>query len=354
VWPKIGLTALSLLLALLALEVSLRVAAGFTDRQPRLLDPALAVRESDPRAFLRKIQLSGNPDIVYELRPNFSGEGYRGEKVTINAAGFRGPLYPRPKSPRTVRIVGIGDSVMYGEGVSDDDVYLRHLSTRLNAEYPELRWEAVNTAVPGYNTTMEVETLRAKGLGYEPDLVIIDYVGNDTSLPNFLTKRVNAFTLTRSYLVNFVLERVRGRPYLEIVDAPRHVGGVAFVDDPGEAPEQYRHMVGVDAYRRVMHGLRLLRDERGFELLALTHGPSPDYFFETCRAEGIPFVTAWDATLAYMKEHGSPSFWDSDIVISKTDIHPSAIGHRLHAEVLFKYMRDSGLAERLVRRAQRH
>ena len=54
-----------------------------------------------------------------------------------------------------------------------------------------------------------------------------------------------------------------------------------------------------------------------------------------------------------MKEHGSPSFWDSDIVISKTDIRPSAIGHRLHAEVLFECMRDSGLAERLVRRAQR-
>jgi hypothetical protein len=199
---------------------------------------------------------------------------------------------------------------------------------------------------------MEVETLRAKGLDYGPDLVIIDYVGNDTHLPNFLTKRVNTFSLTRSYLVNFVLEKTNGSPYLEITHAPLNAAGTAFADDLDEAPEQYRHMVGVDAYRNTMHELRLLRDKRGFQLLALTHGPSPDYFLQTCRAEGIPLVTAWDATLAYMKEHGNRSFLDSDIVLSKTDIHPSPIGHRLHAEVLFKYMHDSGLAKQLVLQAQ--
>src|SRR5215472_12589199 len=134
-WQKIALTVVSLVLTLLGLEASLRVVASLTDHQPRLHDPGLTVPANEPRAFFLKIQLSGDPDIVYELRPNFSGEGYLGEKVTINAAGFRGPLYPRQKPPRTVRIVGIGDSVMYGQGVSDDDVYLRHLSRLLNAAY---------------------------------------------------------------------------------------------------------------------------------------------------------------------------------------------------------------------------
>lgn len=147
-------------------------------------------------------------------------------------------------------------------------------------------------------------------------------------------------------------ERIRGAPYLEIVDAPLNAAGNAFEDDPDKAPEQYRHMVGVGAYRKTMHELRLLRDKHGFQLIALTGGPGPDYFLQTCRDEGIPVVTGWDAFLAHMKEHGSGSFVESDIVLSKTDIHPSPIGHRLHADVLFRYMKESGLAEQLVRQAQ--
>ena len=330
-WHKIGLLALSLILTLLAFEASLRVAARLADRQPRLHDPALAAPANQPRALFHKIQLSRDPNIVYELRPNFSGEGYLGEKVTINAAGFRGLFYPKKKPPRTVRIVGLGDSVMYGQGVSDDEVYLVHLSRQLNAQYPDVTWEIVNTAVPGYNTTMEVETLRVKGLDYDPDLVIIHYIGNDIMLPNFLTERVSMFSLTHSHLINFILERIRGAPYLEIVDAPLNAAGNAFEDDPDKAPEQYRHMVGVGAYRKTMHELRRLRDKHGFQLIALTGGPGPDYFLQTCRDEGIPVVTGWDAFLAHMKEHGSGSFVESDIVLSKTDIHPSPIGHRLHA-----------------------
>ena len=54
---------------------------------------------------------------------------------------------------------------MYGDGVSDDEIFLRFLEERLEAEHPEVSWEIVNTAVGAYNTVIEVEVLRRAPLG---------------------------------------------------------------------------------------------------------------------------------------------------------------------------------------------
>lgn len=41
------------------------------------------------------------------------------------------------------------------------------------------RWQVINTAVPGYNTAMEVELRKAVGSGYEPQIVVLGFVVND-------------------------------------------------------------------------------------------------------------------------------------------------------------------------------
>src|SRR5262249_38307858 len=140
------------------------------------------------------IRLSKNRRIIYELIPRIS-LSFRNKRYTINAHGFRGPDYGDVKSYKSLRIVGLGDSVMWGWGVSDDEYYLALLSQYLNQSAPDgYSWEIINTAVPGYNTAMEAETLKEKGLHYDPELVIIDYVSNDLSLPNFIRKEENYFT----------------------------------------------------------------------------------------------------------------------------------------------------------------
>jgi hypothetical protein len=97
--------------------------------------------------------------------------------VTINAHGFRGPLYDASKGKKIACMVGLGDPLMFGWGVSDEEYYLALLSKYLNQSLPLVsNWEIINTAVPGYNTVMEVETLKVKALHYSPDLVIIDFL----------------------------------------------------------------------------------------------------------------------------------------------------------------------------------
>jgi hypothetical protein len=56
---------------------------------------------------------SDNPRIIYELQPNLAVLSHQ-KLVRTNAHGFRGPDYRLPKGDTILRIVGLGDSVMFG------------------------------------------------------------------------------------------------------------------------------------------------------------------------------------------------------------------------------------------------
>jgi hypothetical protein len=158
----------------------------------------------------KMIRISQDPEIIYELIPNLSGVTLKFKPVDINSDGFRGPVYPRQPRPGTIRILGIGDSVMFGWGVREEDSYLRVLEGMLSQHKSDTRFEVINTAVPGYNTAMEVATLEKRGLAFHPDLVIVGFVGNDLGLPNFIAHRDNYFSLTRSFLAEFLVSRFSG------------------------------------------------------------------------------------------------------------------------------------------------
>jgi len=165
-------------------------------KEAHLIDP-------NKEASLRRIiQLSDNPRIIYELIPNVRAL-FVSRHISINSDGFRGPENYSRQFDQIKRIVGLGDSLMFGWGVNDDEHFLALLAGYLNGLPPDgYRWEIVNTAVPGYNAVMEVETLKAKGLHLRPDLVIMAFVVNGLSLPNFIRKEENYLTLQKSFVLN--------------------------------------------------------------------------------------------------------------------------------------------------------
>ena len=57
-----------------------------------------------------------SPRIVYELIPNLRNARFVGAELTTNRDGFRGPECPGPKTRRSLRIVGLGDSVQIAIG----------------------------------------------------------------------------------------------------------------------------------------------------------------------------------------------------------------------------------------------
>ncbi|HUN59585.1 MAG TPA: SGNH/GDSL hydrolase family protein [Candidatus Binataceae bacterium] len=106
------------------------------------------------------------------------GESY----VRINADGFRGPDYARPKPPGVVRVAVLGDSYVEAIQVAEDKTFTAVIGREL-ANCPALkgkRVEALNFGVDGYGTAQELFSLRAKVWSYQPDIVVLAiFLGND-------------------------------------------------------------------------------------------------------------------------------------------------------------------------------
>jgi lysophospholipase L1-like esterase len=353
------LLALSLLFTALVAEGGLRLLAHF--RNQGLLSTALASPvpvPADGRASLgHMIRLSPNPRIIYEFKPDLDVT-FIEAPATINAAGFRGQLYPQAKPPGTLRIVGLGDSFMFGHGVGDREVYLKVVEDLLNQFAVGSRFEAVNTGVPGYNTVMEVETLKDKGLAYEPDVVLIHFVGNDIELPNFIRAEEPVLALDRSFLADLLRgaftpsSTVRGRLRRHGLQWSPQVGaGRRFVNDPDEAPPQYRSMVGWDAWDAAMEELAALAEEHRFRPLLVTFSVTfagrQQHVFEVAQRLGIDTLKVGDTFREYLDERGIDDYRGSPLAVGDDNTHPSALGHRIAARAIYRWLCEEQFAAEL-------
>ena len=348
------LLVLAVVSALAVLEIALRVlAASGPDpggRLEQLLERSRRAAPGDtddPVSLRGLVRPSTNPGIVYEARPGLRGR-FHGRPITINSRGMRDRELPLEKPPNTFRIAGLGDSVMFGWGVGQDETYLRVLERKLNAlPPPHPRFETLNFALPGYNTAMEVAAFEAKALDFDPDLVIIQFVNNDWGVPHFMRKPVEPWARDRSFLWDFVTARL-GRA------APAAEGGLLDGDLVGlegaeraEVLEPYRPMIGADGYRRAMKRLAGLTRPRGLPLVLLrgTCSEAQRRVIDEVAAEhGIHVldIGAWsDRVLA---ERGVPPTREAKraaLWVSADDHHPNALGHEIYATGL------AGTLERL-------
>lgn len=150
---------LSILIALLSLELSLR-----------MLDPWGARRMFDDFAVYWP-EVRANTQRSYWLPPGTYSYP-RGWQAMILSDGSRRVPATRPDA-RCVLVL-LGDSVTFGWGLNDGDTWANDLAKAL----PDVRM--INTGTNGYNTTDALHTLRTyPGV----DAYLYFYVGNDTNAP---------------------------------------------------------------------------------------------------------------------------------------------------------------------------
>jgi hypothetical protein len=109
----------------------------------------------------------------YLLEPN-QDYVWEGIPVHINSRGFRTEEFAVPKSANTYRILNLGDSVVFGWEVRQEDTYGKQLERSLNQREDGRRYEVINAGIPAWNLESERNFLLQEGLGYQPDLVILD------------------------------------------------------------------------------------------------------------------------------------------------------------------------------------
>jgi hypothetical protein len=96
--------------------------------------------------------------------------------LNTNAKGLRGKKdFSYTKNRGKLRILILGDSFTFGDEVSDDETYASYLQKML----PHV--EVINMGVHGYGHDQMLLLFKEEGVKYEPDIVILGFLGLDMS-----------------------------------------------------------------------------------------------------------------------------------------------------------------------------
>lgn len=123
------------------------------------------------------VRRSPNPRLRFELRPK--AIVHAEVEYRINGEGMRDVPRVREKAAGTRRVAVLGDSIAFGYWVAARDSFPAQLETLLGDAPGGAPVEVLNFGVPGYNLEQEIELLRARALGFAPDLVIFALCLND-------------------------------------------------------------------------------------------------------------------------------------------------------------------------------
>ena len=130
------------------------------------------------KVFRNKNIYQNNGKLGYRLSP-YLRANFEGHLLSVNSRGLRDREYDLKKKA-DLRILALGDSFTFGEGVEAEDTYVKVLEEILKSKYPDKKIEVINTGVPGYGNDQELQFLKKEGKNYKPDLVFVGfYVGND-------------------------------------------------------------------------------------------------------------------------------------------------------------------------------
>ena len=171
----------AVILPLVALELLFRILFAFKVAGPRF----------NPEEVLHRYSLV--PGLVYEMKPAFSIIDSHEVVVRTNAFGMRDDEYTLEKPEDVFRICLIGDSVSFGMYLPLEKTFAKLLEKRLNAQDTG-KFEVLNFAVAGYNSSQEAVTLKEKVLNFKPDMVIVAFCPNDDSYTDGLGAMSRAYS----------------------------------------------------------------------------------------------------------------------------------------------------------------
>jgi lysophospholipase L1-like esterase len=337
---RLGLILSGVLLALLALEVVLRV----WDPVPEVGSPLYGFYQSDP-------------DLGWRGRPNVRLRYHRPEfdtLVELDAEGWRQPDPPRPAGAAR-RVLVLGDSFTWGWGVSQGETLTDRLQARLGPAVA-----IVNRGVIGFGTAQEYLVLERELAAASYDTVALLFFindlddnrdGKDGHRPYFdlvdgqllprnqpALARISPLTIflkdhSRAYLfaefeLGMLKRRLRGKPDSERLY--REKPAVAIRDLPGYAVtarllEEMTRLVRAHGARLV---LVYVPQRSEFE------GDAPHSYVRTvhamiddvARRSGIAMI---DLTPAFRQQAQG-----GRALVFPIDAHWNAAGHALAADVL--------------------
>ena len=250
-----------------------------------------------------------------------SEQRYGNVTVTYNERGLRDrPILP--KGEGEFRILTLGDSIVYGWGVPQDQIFTVRLEQLLQNRLGRMV-RVINSGIGGYNTVQEVKYFKQEGITFHPDLVVLTYVENDIEeTPSHLISDVDAHTQSFPGLVVRTLQKLW---LCRLVD---HVLRYGFHVREDDRPMPLSDRKGWNDSMSAINELVSMCKAHNMPLMIFFYRHKVDtgnplLYDVVSHAKGIPVkdVGQWFAG------HDI-----STLILSKVDPHPNAEAHRMMAE----------------------
>ena len=345
---------------LLALPLGALAAEGLVrviglEAMPLTHTVGATIRKVDDPALGFANRVGASMRLEYRER---AGDPPRVVVMNVNQQGFRGPKVKRAKPSDVLRIACIGDSHTFGYGVADDETWPARLQVALGKKNADgRRIQVLNCGVSAHDTPQEVRWLETKVMGFNPDIVLLQYYVNDAAIrgladpgdPDPLValthpRREGALRTMRdvSRLFDVACDRVYRYQSLRVYAAERRAHYTE--GNPGWTAVR-------EALRRA-HELTTLEDVafgvvlfpflvRGDDFL--TSHDSFEIVKEFLARERIPFTDP------------EPAFLEVDVDgmrVSDMDYHANGAGYDLFAGEVADWVRQRGLVDPSTARDQ--
>ena len=288
---------------------------------------------------------------------------WEGVPVQINSHGLRGPEVPHAKPAGVVRILWLGDSVTFGDKMSDDADTFPFAATVMLTPIDAVRVEPINAGVSGYSTWQELQYFREEGLRYDPDLVVVDFVPNDVTEFLELTRFGGAWegwqlwytrsrlqqALGHSALVQFLtkgLAQVRfGGDVPGAARGEEVISGQALVDAPDRPDVQAAWERALEDLAEIVALARaksipvvLVVFPFAFQMERIDGTPPPQQTLRTfAAAHAVPFLDLLPRLQACAAAEGGTT---DDYFLDH--IHLTRHGHRVVAAAVAEFIATSG------------
>jgi len=123
------------------------------------------------------MKMRANAQRGWEMVPGQVHYTYQ-QRVAVNSLGLRGRELAEKRAGER-RVLYLGDSLVYGQGVGDQDTQPAQLERALRERDPRQDWCVINAGNRSYGTAQELALLAELGARLQPDVVLLGWYWND-------------------------------------------------------------------------------------------------------------------------------------------------------------------------------
>lgn len=121
-----------------------------------------------------------DPEVGFWLQPGQHAFTHD-KRVQINSVGIRDAEFATRQSAGTQRVLAVGDSQTFGNGLELRDTWPKQLERELRQRERTAHWEVLNAGLPGSDSWQHERILKRLLDTYEADVVVLGFYVNDVS-----------------------------------------------------------------------------------------------------------------------------------------------------------------------------